>query len=294
MSARIPPPPLTAEARAAAAARGIAARQLRAAVRTGLAAGTTRLADVLADARRDDVRGRALARMKVVDLVSSFPRIGPVRAAALMQRLGIAANRRVGGLGHHQAEALLDALGEERPAGRLVVLTGPSGVGKGTVVTQVRRMRPDVWVSVSATTREPRAGEVDGVDYLFWSHDRFARTIEEGGFLEWAEFAGNRYGTPREAVARRLHDGQPVLLEIELQGARQVRAATPRAFMVFLVPPSWEALEARLRGRGTEDEAAIERRLERARAELAAAGEFDAIIVNDDVVRAASELVDFL
>jgi guanylate kinase len=294
VSVRTPPPPLTAEARAAAAARGVAARQLRATVRTGLAGGTTRLADVLADARRDDVRGRALARMKVVDLVSSFPRIGPVRAAALMERLGIAANRRVGGLGHHQAEALLEALGEERPGGRLVVLTGPSGVGKGTVVTHVRRMRPDVWVSVSATTREPRAGEVDGVDYLFWSRDRFARTIEEGGFLEWAEFAGNRYGTPREAVASRLHDGQPVLLEIELQGARQVRAAMPRAFMVFLVPPSWEALEARLRGRGTEDEVAIERRLERAREELAAAGEFDAIVVNDDVVRAASELVDFL
>jgi guanylate kinase len=175
-----------------------------------------------------------------------------------------------------------------------VVLTGPSGVGKGTVVAELRRLRPDVWISVSATTRGPRAGEVDGVQYHFWSAQRFARTIAEGGFLEWAEFAGNRYGTPRAEVLQRLAAGQPVLLEIELQGARQVRAAMPEAFMVFLSPPSWAALEERLRGRGTEDEAAIARRLERARAELAAAQEFDAVVVNDDVNRAARELVDFV
>jgi guanylate kinase len=288
------PPPLTAEARSAAAARGVAARQLRSGVRLALRDGDLRLAEVLADAGRDDDRGRALARMKVVDLLSSFRGIGPVRAAALMERVGIAANRRVGGLGHHQAEALLDALGEDRPTGRLVVLTGPSGVGKGTVVTQVRRMRPDVWISISATTRAPRSGEVDGVDYLFWSREHFARTVEQGGFLEWAEFAGNRYGTPRRPVLARLREGQPVLLEIELQGARQVRAAMPRAFMVFLAPPSWADLEARLHGRGTEDDAAIAQRLAKAREELAAAGEFDAVVVNDDVVRAAAELVDFL
>lgn len=178
--------------------------------------------------------------------------------------------------------------------GRLLVLTGPSGVGKGTVVAELRRLRPDVWVSVSATTRAPRPGEVDGVAYHFWSQDRFDATVAEGGFLEWAEFAGNRYGTPRAAVAERLAAGQSVLLEIELQGARQVRVAMPAALTVFLTPPSWAALEARLRGRGTEDEAAIARRLERARHELDAAGEFDAVVVNDDVVRAARELVDFL
>lgn len=178
--------------------------------------------------------------------------------------------------------------------GRLVVLTGPSGVGKGTVVAQVRRLRPDVWVSVSATTRAARDGEVDGVQYHFWSGDRFARTVAEGGFLEWAEFAGNRYGTPRAPVEERIAAGETVLLEIELQGARQVRASMPGAFMVFLSPPSFADLQARLRGRATEDEVAIARRLDRAREELAAASEFDAVVVNDDVGRAARELVDFL
>lgn len=178
--------------------------------------------------------------------------------------------------------------------GRLVVLTGPSGVGKGTVVAELRRLRPDLWVSVSATTRSPREGEADGVAYHFWRPEQFARTIAEGGFLEWAEFAGNRYGTPRAEVQRRLDTGQPVLLEIELQGARQVRAAMPEALMVFLTPPTFADLEARLRGRATEDEAAITRRLARAREEMAAAEEFDAVVVNDDVVRAARELVDFL
>ena len=178
-------------------------------------------------------------------------------------------------------------------AGRLVVLSGPSGVGKGTVVAQVRRLCPELWISVSATTRAPRAGEVDGQHYHFWTPQLFASTIAEGGFLEWAEFAGNRYGTPRAPVQARLDAGESVLLEIELQGARQVRTAMPEALMVFLSPPSVAELEVRLRGRGTEDEAAITRRLARARGELAAAQEFDVVIVNDDVHRAAGELVDF-
>lgn len=179
-------------------------------------------------------------------------------------------------------------------AGRLLVLTGPSGVGKGTVVAELRRLRPDLWVSVSATTRPPRAGEVDGVSYFFWSPERFDATIADDGFLEWAPFAGHRYGTPRAPVEHRLAAGEPVLLEIELQGARQVRAAMPAAFMVFLTPPDLTVLEDRLRGRATEDEQAITRRLARARDELAAAEEFDAVVVNDDVGRAARELLDLL
>lgn len=178
-------------------------------------------------------------------------------------------------------------------AGRLVVLSGPSGVGKGTIVTQARLLHPELWISVSATTRAPRAGEVDGRHYHFWTAEQFAATIAGDGFLEWAEFAGNRYGTPRAPVQARLDDGESVLLEIELQGARQVRRAMPEALMVFLSPPSVAELEARLRGRATEDEAAIAGRLVRARAELAAATEFDLVIVNDDVHRAATELVDF-
>lgn len=178
--------------------------------------------------------------------------------------------------------------------GRLVVLTGPSGVGKGTVVAEVRRLRPDLWVSVSATTRPPREGELDGVSYHFWTPQQFAQAVAEGGFLEWAEFAGNRYGTPRAAVLERLAAGETVLLEIELVGARQVRAAMPGSLTVFLSPPSFAELEARLRGRGTDDEQAIARRLDRARLEMAAAEEFDVVVVNDDVVRAARQLVDLL
>jgi guanylate kinase len=179
-------------------------------------------------------------------------------------------------------------------AGRLVVLTGPSGVGKGTVVAEVRRLRPDLWVSVSATTRAPRPGEVDGVAYHFRDATRFEQVIADGGFLEWAEFAGNRYGSPLEPVREHQRAGEPVLLEIELRGARQVRAAVPEALMVFLAPPSFAALEQRLRGRATEDEATIRQRLLRAEAEMSAASEFDAVLVNDDVVRAARELVDLI
>lgn len=174
---------------------------------------------------------------------------------------------------------------------RLVVLAGPSGVGKGTVVRALRDRRPEVWLSVSATTRAPRPGEVEGQHYFFVNDDEFTRMVESGELLEWATvFGGNRYGTPRGPVEQRLAEGTPCILEIDLQGARQVRVSMPEALQVFIAPPSFEVLVDRLVGRGTEDERERESRLATAKEEIAAQGEFDQVIVNDNVMDAASAL----
>jgi guanylate kinase len=178
--------------------------------------------------------------------------------------------------------------------GRLVVLTGPSGVGKSTVVRTLRRDHPELWVSVSATTRHPRPGEREGREYRFVDAETFDRMIAGGELLEWAKFAGNRYGTPRAPVLDRLAAGDPVLLEIDLQGARQIRASMPDATQVFLAPPSWDELERRLVGRGTEPAEVIDRRLAAARIELAAESEFDLSIDNHDVDLVCNQLLDLL
>ena len=183
------------------------------------------------------------------------------------------------------------------PRGRLFVLSGPSGVGKSTVLSRVRSLLPGLWYSVSVTTRARRPGEVDGVNYHFVSHHQFAEFVAQGQLLEHAHFAGNHYGTPRAAVERRLAAGQDVLLEIEVQGARQVRAAPglgPEAVLIFLAPPSFDELARRLVGRGTEDEATREARLLAARAELQAEREFDHTVVNTDVQAAAAGLVQLM
>ncbi|MDE0775901.1 guanylate kinase [Nocardioides sp.] len=175
---------------------------------------------------------------------------------------------------------------------RLVVLAGPTAVGKGTVATAVRERHPEVWLSVSATTRAPRPGEVDGVHYHFVDDATFDAMIADGDLLEWAVVhRAARYGTPRGPVEESLAAGRPSMLEIDLQGARQVRATMPEAVFVFLKPPSWDELVRRLVGRGTETDAERERRLDTAREELAAESEFDVTIVNHEVHDAADELV---
>jgi len=177
----------------------------------------------------------------------------------------------------------------------VTVLAGPTAVGKGTVSAAIRARYPQIWLSVSATTRAPRPGEIDGVHYRFVGEEEFSRLIEDGQMLEWAVVHGrNKYGTPRGPVEEKVAEGRPVLLEIDLAGARQVRETLPDARFVFLAPPDWDTLVHRLVGRGTEDEEERERRLATARVELAAEDEFDVTIVNDSVDRAADELARLL
>jgi guanylate kinase len=180
------------------------------------------------------------------------------------------------------------------PRHRLTVVSGPSGVGKSSVVGEMRRREPDIYFSVSVTTRRPRPGEVDGEHYHFIDRATFDKMVANGEFLEHAEFTGNCYGTPRAPVEAALADGRPAILEIELQGARQVRVAMPQARLVMLMPPSWEELVGRLTGRGTEEQSAVKARLAEAERELAAAGEFDVRVVNADVKTAAGELLDLV
>jgi guanylate kinase len=285
--------------RVAASRAAVAARRARAAVKAQVAAGERTALDVLAAAVKDPngVEGR----LRVTELLVSIPAIGVTKMQRIMTRLEISPSKRLGGLGKHQRDRLRDFLAARptarrgAPDSRLVVLAGPTAVGKGTVAAYIRENHPEVHLSVSATTRAPRAGEVEGVSYFFVDDAEFDRMIEAGELLEYATVHNAyRYGTPRGPVDAAIAAGNSVLLEIDIQGARAVRRAMPEARLVFLLPPSWDELVRRLIGRGTEDSAEQSRRLETAKLELAAQGEFDFRVVNTDVAEAAEEVVDLM
>ncbi|MEY9953410.1 guanylate kinase [Leifsonia sp. EB34] len=284
--------------RAAASAAAVAARRARAAVKNAIAAREVSPLVVLdrATAAPDGVEGR----LRVTEFLLSVPAIGTTKMEEALQRLAISPAKRLGGLGRHQRLKLREFLIErENRAGRrrqqLVVLAGPTAVGKGTVSTYIRENYPEVLLSVSATTRAPRPGEVDGVNYYFVDDAEFDRMIEQGELLEHATVHNAyRYGTPRAPIEAALEQGRSVLLEIDLQGARQVRESMPEARLIFLLPPTWEELVRRLIGRGTEEAAEQQRRLETAKVELAAQDEFDYRVVNHTVAEAAREVVDLM
>jgi guanylate kinase len=296
---RVDPPEVD---RVAASRAAVAARRARAAVKHAVATRARSPLDVLEAgwAASDS----AEAGLRVRELLASVPGLGPVRTAKVMAELGIAESKRVGGLGVRQRDILHDwlSLREHRPpsharsrSSRLVVLAGPTAVGKGAVSGYIRENYPDVLLSVSATTRKPRPGEVDGVNYFFVTDEEFDRLEASGEMLETATVHNAyRYGTPRAPIDAAIAEGRSVLLEIDLQGARSVRRAMPDAVLVFLLPPTWEELVRRLIGRGTEDAAEQARRLETAKVELAAQDEFDYRVVNADVSQAAREVVDLM
>ena len=283
------PPILTAEERNAALEKARSSRSRRSAIKADVRAGNLSMHDVIELVRTDD----AIAKMRVVELLESFTGVGKVRAIAILDRLGISKTRRLQGLGIHQRDALIKEFAIPRVnlvAGSLIVLSGPGGVGKSTVSKEIRK-RNDFWVSVSATTRAPRGNEVHGVDYIFMSDEEFDRSIANGFFLEWAHFAGARYGTPRQQVIDALHEGKDVLLEIEINGAKQVKESWGHSILVFLEPPTWEDLVSRLEGRATDNPERRAERLALAQDEMAQAPFFDHILINDEVEKVVASLI---
>ncbi|WP_417562540.1 guanylate kinase [Microbacterium sp.] len=282
--------------RAAASRKAVAARRARASLKRDIATRVVRPQEVLRRAAADST-GPA-GTMRITEFLTALPAIGEGKRDRLLVELEISPVKRVGGLGVRQRRALCAWLDTRFPeptprAGRsrLVVLAGPTAVGKGTVAAQIKAEHPAMLLSVSATTRPPRPGEVEGEHYFFVDDAAFDRMVADGELLEHATVHNRyRYGTPRRPIERALADGRTVLLEIDLQGARQVRRADPSATLVFLLPPTWDELVSRLVGRGTEDAEERARRLRTARAELAAQSEFDHFVVNDDVARAAAEV----
>lgn len=282
--------------RVAASRRAVAARRERAALKKDVATRVITPQELLRRALADPAS--PAGAMRVPEFLTAIPAIGEGKRDRILHDLEISPVKRLGGLGSRQREDLrrfLDARWPElEPRGgrsRLVVLAGPTAVGKGTVAAHIKEHHPEILLSVSATTRAPRPGEVDGEHYFFVDDAAFDRMIADGELLEHATVHNAyRYGTPRKPIEKALAEGRTVLLEIDLQGARQVREADPSATLVFLLPPSWDELVQRLVGRGTEDAAERARRLRTAKTELASQGEFDFRVVNDDVAHAADEV----
>jgi len=274
----------------------VKARQERAALKADLRSGKISFLKVLAKSGATD---KVASSLRVSDFLKQLPGLGAVKAAKIQQELEISESKRLGGLGAHQRKKLREYLlsRPDAPATtpRLAILAGPTAVGKGTVSAYIRQHYPEITISISATTRAPRLGEVHGRDYFFVSHQEFDAMAEAGELLEWAfVHQQNKYGTPKGAVKQMLEDGHNVLLEIDLQGARQVIENSENVLSIFLLPPSWDELVRRLEGRGTEAEPERIRRLETAKVEMAAAPEFDYLVVNDEVARAAEEVVDLI
>lgn len=281
------PPKLSNRFRRKAGKNAVLARQERARIKDQVSSGELNFFTLF------ETQSKAIARMKMIDLLQSVPGVGKVRAQVILDRAKISPSRRIGGIGHRQLALLRKEflLMKNSPrSGKLLVVSGPSGVGKSSITNKLRSDKR-FWISVSVTTRAMRTGEIDGIYYYFVSDSQFDRMVNDDKFLEWAEFAGAKYGTPKIPVYGALQSGKHVILEIELSGARQVRKNSKDAILIFIEPPTWDELKQRLINRGTESEGSTQARLDRAKEELSAAIEFDHVLVNHEVDQSVSELV---